>query len=277
MQNKFTIGQMSKLHNISVKTLRYYDEIGLFTPFEVDDQTGYRYYTFEQFKKLDIICYLKMMGVPLKEIKKKVDHCSLDEFVQILADYQKITEEKISELQKIHERLKIRARELEGARTITQIGKPIIKTVPNRRIIEVKERVGTTEEIENVLRDLKLKINHLTPIIIGKVGFWLSVDHMKNRQFTDYDGIFLLVEEGIQLTHELFTVIPGGKYAIIYMRENRDKEAIYYDRLLTYIHQQGYQTVGPFFVRQIVDSFISHNEKDWLREIQIQIKPLTVQ
>lgn len=42
MKRTFTIGQMSKLNNISVKTLRYYDDIGLFVPYEVDEQTGYQ-------------------------------------------------------------------------------------------------------------------------------------------------------------------------------------------------------------------------------------------
>lgn len=96
MQNKFTIGQMARLHDISVKTLRYYDEIGLFEPYEVDPQTGYRYYTLEQFKKLDIIVYLKLMGVPLKEIKRKMEHSSLDEFIETLAEYQQVTKEKNS-------------------------------------------------------------------------------------------------------------------------------------------------------------------------------------
>lgn len=55
MKNRFSIGQMAQLHNIPVKTLRYYDEIGLFTPAEVDPISGYRYYSIEQFEKLDIV------------------------------------------------------------------------------------------------------------------------------------------------------------------------------------------------------------------------------
>ena len=55
MQNRFSIGEMSKLMNIPVKTLRYYDEIGLFKPHEVNRHTGYRYYSTEQFEQLDTI------------------------------------------------------------------------------------------------------------------------------------------------------------------------------------------------------------------------------
>ncbi|TYR81459.1 MerR family transcriptional regulator [Priestia megaterium] len=277
MENKFTIGEMSKLHHIPIKTLRYYDEIGLFTPFEVDPQTGYRYYTLEQFKKLDLILYLKMLGVPLKEIKKKVEYSSLDEFIQMLTEYRQITEQKINELTKINGRVKERILELERTKTIKYIGKPLIKSLPDREIIEVKRRVSTLNECESILRDLKKKINHITPIVIGKVGFILSADYITKRQFTDYEGMFLLVEEHVSPQHELITVLPSGTYASVYMREPREKEEKYYQALLTYINEHGYQPDGPFLIRQIVDSAISYNEEERLKEIQIRIKPLTVQ
>ncbi|MDN4764790.1 MerR family DNA-binding transcriptional regulator [Clostridioides difficile] len=35
---------MSKLHKISIQTLRYYDQIGLFKPVHVDQESNYRYY-----------------------------------------------------------------------------------------------------------------------------------------------------------------------------------------------------------------------------------------
>ena len=68
MQNRFSIGEMSRLMNVPIKTLRYYDEIGLFKPVEVNRDTGYRYYSTEQFEQLDIIKYLRLLGVPLAEI-----------------------------------------------------------------------------------------------------------------------------------------------------------------------------------------------------------------
>ena len=41
---KYKISEFSKLVNVPVKTLRYYDEIGLFKPEEVDIFSNYRYY-----------------------------------------------------------------------------------------------------------------------------------------------------------------------------------------------------------------------------------------
>jgi DNA-binding transcriptional MerR regulator len=63
-----TIGQFSKLTQIPIKTLRYYDEIGLLRPAHVRPGTGYRYYTAEQFERLNRILVLKDLGCSLREI-----------------------------------------------------------------------------------------------------------------------------------------------------------------------------------------------------------------
>ena len=47
----FKIGDFSKLSQVSIKTLRYYDEIGLLRPGEIDRFTGYRYYAAGQAQR----------------------------------------------------------------------------------------------------------------------------------------------------------------------------------------------------------------------------------
>ncbi|WP_139906138.1 MerR family transcriptional regulator [Clostridium thermarum] len=51
----YRIGQFSKLSKTTIKTLRYYDEVGLLKPEVVDDFTGYRFYTTDQLVKLHYI------------------------------------------------------------------------------------------------------------------------------------------------------------------------------------------------------------------------------
>lgn len=62
------IGDLSKITNVSVKTIRFYEEEGLINPIEVDRWTGYRYYDESSINKLSEIIYLKNMGFSLKEI-----------------------------------------------------------------------------------------------------------------------------------------------------------------------------------------------------------------
>lgn len=69
----FKIGDFSKLSRVSVKTLRYYDEIGLITPVRVDDFTGYRYYSTDQLPRLNRILALKDLGFSLEQIARLLD------------------------------------------------------------------------------------------------------------------------------------------------------------------------------------------------------------
>ena len=66
----YKIGEFSKLVNVPVKTLRYYDEINLFKPQEIDLFSGYRYYSEKQIDDLEVILSLKVVGFSLEEIKK---------------------------------------------------------------------------------------------------------------------------------------------------------------------------------------------------------------
>lgn len=67
------IGDFSKLSQVPVKTLRYYDEIGLFSPARVDQFTGYRQYTFDQLSRLNRILALKDLGFSLEQITRLLD------------------------------------------------------------------------------------------------------------------------------------------------------------------------------------------------------------
>lgn len=53
---------------VTVKTLRHYEQKGLLIPDEVDEWTGYRYYTVEQMQRLNNIRELQQLGFSLDEI-----------------------------------------------------------------------------------------------------------------------------------------------------------------------------------------------------------------
>ena len=65
----YQIGEFSKICQVSVKTLRYYDRIGILRPSEVDRFTGYRYYNHDQLARMLLIQKLKRYGFSLDEIQ----------------------------------------------------------------------------------------------------------------------------------------------------------------------------------------------------------------
>ena len=70
------IGEFSKLSGVPIRTLRYYDEIDLFKPAEIDLFTDYRYYKEEQIEDLELINKLKSVGFSLDEIKENWNNFS---------------------------------------------------------------------------------------------------------------------------------------------------------------------------------------------------------
>jgi DNA-binding transcriptional MerR regulator/effector-binding domain-containing protein len=64
-----SIGEFSKICGVSTKTLRYYDEIGIINPDEINPENGYRYYSIRQLKKMLFINRLKSYHFSLEEIK----------------------------------------------------------------------------------------------------------------------------------------------------------------------------------------------------------------
>lgn len=62
------IGEFSKMVQVPVATLRYYDQLGLLKPIEVDRFTGYRYYSVGQLPRLHRILALKGLGFSLEQI-----------------------------------------------------------------------------------------------------------------------------------------------------------------------------------------------------------------
>ena len=79
----YQIGEFSKICQVSVKTLRYYDRIGLLKPSVTDRFTGYRYYDREQLEKMLRIQKLKRYGFSLEEIQPLLS-CDAETFCQKL-------------------------------------------------------------------------------------------------------------------------------------------------------------------------------------------------
>ncbi|MBA9088083.1 DNA-binding transcriptional MerR regulator [Fontibacillus solani] len=64
----FKIGEFSKLTQVSIRMLRYYDETGLLKPARIDKFTGYRFYSVEQIAHLHKIIFLRDSGFSVSEI-----------------------------------------------------------------------------------------------------------------------------------------------------------------------------------------------------------------
>lgn len=106
----YKIGEFSKITNLTVKALRYYDEIGILKPSLVLEN-GYRYYNEDNFQKAMQIKLLKDLGFSMNEIKDVLDNIDDDNDLQdyLLEKKQKIEKQIKNEkniIQKIDTYLK---------------------------------------------------------------------------------------------------------------------------------------------------------------------------
>lgn len=74
----YRIGLFSQISKTTIKTLRYYDEVGLLVPAYVDKENGYRYYTSEQLFELHQIISLRQMGFSIDEILAMIGGYEVD-------------------------------------------------------------------------------------------------------------------------------------------------------------------------------------------------------
>ena len=72
-----TVNEVSKLSGVSIRTLHYYDTIGLLRPTEVTD-AGYRLYDDAALERLQQILLFRELEFPLKEIKEMMDAPGFD-------------------------------------------------------------------------------------------------------------------------------------------------------------------------------------------------------
>ncbi|MDU6250186.1 MAG: MerR family transcriptional regulator, partial [Paeniclostridium sordellii] len=95
---KLSIGEVSKIFNISKETLRYYDKIGILKP-EVNSQNGYRYYLFKHLEKLSLILGIKLLGISLADIKQTIGSEDLNEYKNLVSKQEEILKIKKKELE----------------------------------------------------------------------------------------------------------------------------------------------------------------------------------
>lgn len=123
----YKIGEAANILNTSVRTLRYYDEIDLIKPKEIDLFTGYRYYSKDQINDFQIIKLLKEAGFSLEEIKNNKDNFS-----------EELMLKKKNELLKEITNIKTKIKQIDYLRSYITNGKIVLdkeKTNKNNMVL----------------------------------------------------------------------------------------------------------------------------------------------
>src|SRR5512140_96213 len=140
------IGDFSKLSLVSVKTLRYYDELGLLKPVQVDPFTGYRLYAIHQLPRLHRILALKDLGFSLEEIGQLLsEDLSPEQLRGMLRLRRAEARQKVQEEAERLDRVEARLRQIEQEDCMSTY-EVVIKRIEPQRVAALRSVVPTPPE-----------------------------------------------------------------------------------------------------------------------------------
>ena len=271
MDRYFSIGEMAKLYNISVETLRHYDRIDLLKPDYIKEQTGYRYYSIKSFLKMDLIKKCKAMGLSLEEIKEIIDeYTSLESVLRIIKNQKDMIDKKIIELNQIKKSITNLENSIEEALSLG-INKPFIK-YNKERILKVYNYTGRyTGEFQIKLRksllELETKYSRQIPKIIFKTSY---EDIILNNKIT-YKKTMTQVDDDKSKYNNEMILLKSGYYATIYFDDDFYDNKKYYDMLINYIKDNNLKVKGDFYEIYDITRVGNDGKEKSLSKIEILI------
>ena len=93
MSEKYTIGDLAKRLNITTRMIRYYDQKDLVKPDSVSEN-GYRMYSIQQVRQLQLIIFLKGLGFSLNDVQKILNDHHRNNLLELLLEKQKNANQK---------------------------------------------------------------------------------------------------------------------------------------------------------------------------------------
>ncbi|MCM1991271.1 MerR family transcriptional regulator [Oceanirhabdus seepicola] len=274
--NKLSIGQMSKLNGVSKQTLRMYDRIDLLKPMYVDKNSGYRFYDIKQSARIDIIQYMKSLGMQLKEIKLSLDKKSVTTIEEILMQQSEQIDKQIIELNYRKNALKKTLENYARYRSSPKTGVVVMEYIPKRIIYcyDCKKNFyyKGLDTYEYILRELRnhFILNDLPTIYFCNVGTILRQSLLENNQFISTE-VFVLLDDDFT-EGDMVQTIPANTYLCIYC-DNFYKELEYAEKLLKYAREHGYIINGDYLCEVIADLPVLENgERNMFFKLQIPIK-----
>lgn len=164
----YKIGQVSKLVNIRIETLRYYDSIGLLKPTYVEPTTLYRYYSVDDLNRLSSILMLRRIGVSIKDVNKLFQLKSSDAIFKEFDKHITKSSQKIQELQKNLKTIQNAIAIFKKMKDVDQLPYIYYRKIPTTTFLWANHThidsfsVDKTWELSLYLRSFIIK-NHIIP------------------------------------------------------------------------------------------------------------------
>lgn len=248
--NLLSIGKMAELNHVTIATLRLYDKMGLLHPRYTDKETGYRYYDIQQNARLDIIAYMKELGMSLAEIDNVLKTEDITLIEEILAQKNEQIHEQIRELRVRHDAVERAIASIERYRKSPRTGTISLEYIDQRYIWAIPCTENFYEKdissYEYVLMTLRKELmeqsfpqihSYNTGTSIAKADF--EQEYFRPKQ------VFIFSDKRLNENRPGSAIIESGMYACIYL-DNYDDEISYAKKLLRFCKENRYIISGDY-------------------------------
>lgn len=235
-ESLMTIGRFSKSCRLTIKALRYYDEVDILKPAYVDPDSGYRYYEQHQARTAVLIGMLRSLDIPVPIIKNLLNANGTD-FQSILNQEHERALQKLHKQQQILNSIKRIAS--EGELTPYQIQ---IREEPSH----IVSRLSVTSSLDNLLEDGEAVIYKLYGILQDHQRDYIDPVMCINDDPDENDIVTIHACIGIEppypdLSPAEVVDIPGGPVAWLTHKGSYNELGIAYHSLFAWIQEHGYK------------------------------------
>lgn len=257
------------MNRVTVKALRYYDEIGLLKPAHIDDFTGYRYYTSEQLPELYQILALRQMGFTLDEIAKVKTGKSVHNLLHLKKEQLlKEIAESTMKLAQVEHYLNLN----EGGFTMDY--NVIIKELPEVVVASMRRVVNSYNDFFAVIPPMGEEMERLgCECAVPEYCFNIYHDGEYKEENIDVEVCEAVVEAKQDSEMVKFKKIDRVPEAACTLHKGPyDTLRNAYGAILKWMEDNGYEPADNPRESYIDGIWNKDTEEDWLTEIQFPIK-----
>ena len=267
----FKIGDFSKLSQVTVKALRYYDKIGLLKPARVDRFTSYRYYSADQLPRLHRILALKDLGLSLEQIGSLLDEdLSAEQLRGMLRLKQAEIQQQVQGEQERLARVEARLRQIEqeGKMPTQEV---VVKKVGGLKVAALRDVIPTAAAQGPLWDEL---MSFIAQHGAKPAGPCLTIYHDTEYRERDVDVEVGQPMDGSPPEDPRIKVreLPAIKtMASVIQQGSYDNFHETYAVLMTWIEANGYRIVGPsreVYLRGHADT---DNPDEFVTEVQFPV------
>ena len=258
------IGRMAELNHVSIATLRLYDRLGLLRPQFVDPDTGYRYYGIHQNARLDMIAYMKELGMSLTEIGDVFGKEDISLIEEILARKNEQIHAQINELRAKHDAVERAIESIEryrkspttGTISLEYIDRRFYWGIPCQDDFYAEGIDGYERELARLRRALMEQgFDHIHSYHVGTsiLQADFEQEHFVPAQVFAFTG-----SRGAAAGDT--AMLDSGMYACIYL-DSFDDEIPCARQLLAYCRQNRYQIAGDYVCEVMTEFNVFDQDK----------------